>query len=109
MSVVTDLQVLLEAANKNVWREHDKGCPWPVFTGDCNCGVNAAHDAAEELQALVPILAHTVLTLTETLKREHSGPLFDLHVKGQEKATLPRCDTCAALRLPELAEAMEGK
>ena len=98
MSVVTDLQELLDTARVDL----ESALALPVEE------LLTVRAAGQRLRDLSIPLARTVLTLHAALRREHNDPpVFDIHVKGQEKGTLPPCDTCAALKLPDLAEAMK--
>ena len=115
MSVPETLQELLDAVaamHTEAWHvEHgyNRYVIDGLYAPECDNCLKA--EAAEETLAAIPpkALAHVLLNLHALLKREHGGPMFDLHVKGIEEGTLPPCDACVALKLPDLAEAMEGK
>ena len=115
MSGVTDLQELLDAAEQPcTGREVDPRDSQVHHKQPC-----PRHLALGYLESRAPTLAHTVLTLTEALKAwqrvgDHECDSCDEHGYGDCLYSRDLTMTAitkqrAAIKLPDLAEAMEGK
>ena len=87
---------------------HDAGT-WliAVLAREGNPSYKSDPDATKRLVALAPTLAHTVLTLTEALSR-CANVIHERTPGGAESGATLR-QARAALKLSDLAEAMEGK